>query len=138
MPFQVEAAATALPKKANWDLKRDIEALMARLDRQTQRAIAEIVREKVRAQQSSVSSQLTPSEVQRYAAGATGASSTQQHASDDKDKDSQFDFSAAGIDPAALVRAVAGVEAAIGAEVSAELEEESLPRKGKPVPETRG
>lgn len=33
------------PKKANWDLKRDVEARLRKLDRQTQTAIRELVRE---------------------------------------------------------------------------------------------
>lgn len=45
--FQVETAAAALPKKANWDLKRDVASRLAKLDRQTSRAIAEIIRERV-------------------------------------------------------------------------------------------
>lgn len=36
------------PKKANWDLKRDVERKLARLERQTQRAIADILRARVK------------------------------------------------------------------------------------------
>ena len=32
------------PKKANWDLKRDVEGRLAKLDRQTQAAIRELIR----------------------------------------------------------------------------------------------
>lgn len=35
------------PKKANWDLKRDIEKDMAKLDRQTELAIVELLRRKI-------------------------------------------------------------------------------------------
>ena len=35
------------PKKANWDLKRDMAPKMARLERATQRAIAELIRERM-------------------------------------------------------------------------------------------
>lgn len=31
------------PKKANWDLKRDVEKKLAKLERRTQRAILEIM-----------------------------------------------------------------------------------------------
>jgi coiled-coil domain-containing protein 12 len=31
------------PKKANWDLKREIEPRLAKLERRTQRALAEIL-----------------------------------------------------------------------------------------------
>jgi coiled-coil domain-containing protein 12 len=33
------------PKKANWDLKRDIEKRLEKLERRTQRAIVEIMQE---------------------------------------------------------------------------------------------
>ena len=35
------------PKKANWDLKRDIEKSLAILNRRTQRAIVELIRERL-------------------------------------------------------------------------------------------
>ena len=35
------------PKKANWDLKRDVARKVARLEKRTQRAIIEMIREKV-------------------------------------------------------------------------------------------
>jgi coiled-coil domain-containing protein 12 len=35
------------PKKPNWDLKRDIEKDLAKLDRQTERAIVELLRRKI-------------------------------------------------------------------------------------------
>eukprot|EP00029_Vermamoeba_vermiformis_P001711 TRINITY_DN11927_c0_g1_i1.p1 TRINITY_DN11927_c0_g1~~TRINITY_DN11927_c0_g1_i1.p1 ORF type:complete len:123 (-),score=21.36 TRINITY_DN11927_c0_g1_i1:45-413(-) len=38
------------PKKVNWDLQRDIEKKMDRLEKQTLRAIADIVREKLKDQ----------------------------------------------------------------------------------------
>ena len=116
--LQVEAAAASLPKKAHWDLKRDIAARLDKLDRQTQRAIAEIVREKVRTQ-----AELPPpaaalpalgvpavaaSGSGRGGATAAGASGSGAAAG----ADAEFDFSAAGLDPAALVRAVASAEAA--------------------------
>ena len=36
---------TSLPKKQNWDLKRDVAKKMEKLERQTTRAIAELARE---------------------------------------------------------------------------------------------
>ncbi|CAD6191352.1 unnamed protein product [Caenorhabditis auriculariae] len=35
------------PKKIDWDLKRDIEAKLQKLDRKTQRAVAEIIRHRL-------------------------------------------------------------------------------------------
>jgi coiled-coil domain-containing protein 12 len=36
------------PKKANWDLKRDVQPSLDKLERRTQRAMLEIVREEER------------------------------------------------------------------------------------------
>ena len=38
---------TIAPKKENWDLKREIKPKLDRLEKQTQTAIAELVRERV-------------------------------------------------------------------------------------------
>ena len=38
------------PKKANWDLKRDVEAKLAKLERRTQRALVQIMQEEQRKQ----------------------------------------------------------------------------------------
>ena len=38
------------PKKANWDLKRDVARKVARLERRKQRAIVELIRERVEGQ----------------------------------------------------------------------------------------
>jgi coiled-coil domain-containing protein 12 len=35
------------PKKPNWDLKRDVEKKLEKLDRRTQRAIYEIIRQRL-------------------------------------------------------------------------------------------
>ncbi|KAL0079623.1 cwf18 pre-mRNA splicing factor-domain-containing protein [Phycomyces blakesleeanus] len=35
------------PKKANWDLKRDVEKKLEKLDRRTQRAVLEILRQRL-------------------------------------------------------------------------------------------
>ena len=39
------------PKKANWDLKRDVEAKLQRLERRTQNAMIELMREEEEARQ---------------------------------------------------------------------------------------
>jgi coiled-coil domain-containing protein 12 len=35
------------PKKANWDLRRDVEKKLAKLDKRTQRAILETIRQRL-------------------------------------------------------------------------------------------
>mmetsp|Transcript_21131 Transcript_21131/g.46272 ORF Transcript_21131/g.46272 Transcript_21131/m.46272 type:complete len:134 (+) Transcript_21131:79-480(+) len=42
---QEELLINVAPKKANWDLKRDIEGKLEKLERRTQRAIVEIMQE---------------------------------------------------------------------------------------------
>ena len=44
-----EVALDVAPKKANWDLKRDIQKKMDKLERRTQAAIVELIKEKVAA-----------------------------------------------------------------------------------------
>ena len=44
-----ELLATVAPKKANWDLKREIEPRLAKLERRTQRALVEIMLEEEQA-----------------------------------------------------------------------------------------
>ena len=39
---------TLAPKKVDWDLKRDIEGKLAKLERQTQRSIADLIRARLR------------------------------------------------------------------------------------------
>lgn len=39
------------PRKPDWDLKRDIEKRMAKLERRTQKAIAELIRERLKGEQ---------------------------------------------------------------------------------------
>jgi hypothetical protein len=51
---ELPAEVTIAPRKPNWDLKRDIEGKLAILERQTQRAIAELVRERIRAERGEV------------------------------------------------------------------------------------
>jgi len=42
---------TLAPRKPDWDLKRDIEKRMAKLERRTQRAIAELIRERLKGEE---------------------------------------------------------------------------------------
>lgn len=44
-PHVQELLASMAPKKANWDLKREIEPRLAKLERRTQRALVEIMLE---------------------------------------------------------------------------------------------
>lgn len=44
---QDEEELNIAPKKANWDLKRDVEKKLEKLNRRTQRAIVEIIRERM-------------------------------------------------------------------------------------------
>ena len=37
-------------RKANWDLKRDVEKKLTKLEKRTKRAMAELIREKLRAE----------------------------------------------------------------------------------------
>ncbi|RKP06451.1 mRNA splicing factor [Thamnocephalis sphaerospora] len=41
---------TLAPKKANWDLKRDVEKKLARLERRTQASIVELIRQRLQGQ----------------------------------------------------------------------------------------
>jgi len=41
---------TLAPRKANWDLKRDVEKKLTKLERRTKRAMAELIREKLKAE----------------------------------------------------------------------------------------
>ena len=44
----VEAVIATAPKKPNWDLKRDVEKKLAKLERRTQRALFELSQEEER------------------------------------------------------------------------------------------
>ncbi|PAV84729.1 hypothetical protein WR25_02875 [Diploscapter pachys] len=46
-PIESVDLTTLAPKKIDWDLKRDIEEKMQKLERRTQRAIANIIRERL-------------------------------------------------------------------------------------------
>ena len=45
LPLAQTAVLNVMPKKANFDLKRDVEKKMERLERKTQRAMIELMRE---------------------------------------------------------------------------------------------
>lgn len=49
-PMQIEEIdlGNLAPRKPDWDLKRDIEKKLEKLDRRTQRAIAELIRERLK------------------------------------------------------------------------------------------
>ncbi|CAM9853979.1 unnamed protein product [Ectocarpus sp. 12 AP-2014] len=53
---QDEEELNIAPKKANWDLKRDVEKKLEKLDRRTQRAIVEIIRERMAEEAANASS----------------------------------------------------------------------------------
>merc|ERR1711934_976415 len=46
-----EGQLTIQPRKANWDLKRDVAKKLEKLDKRTQRAIFDIIRDKLKAQE---------------------------------------------------------------------------------------
>lgn len=60
------------PRKIDWDLKRDIAAKLEKLERRTQRAIAELIRERL--QEEDLANAVT-----------AGASAAQKLAADDED-----------------------------------------------------
>lgn len=43
-----EAVVNIAPKKANWDLKREVEPILEKLERKTQRALVELMQEEER------------------------------------------------------------------------------------------
>ncbi|CAG5127159.1 unnamed protein product [Candidula unifasciata] len=48
--------STLAPRKPDWDLKRDISKKLEKLERRTQRAIAELIRERLKANQEDLAS----------------------------------------------------------------------------------
>lgn len=55
-PFVVEEIdiQNLAPRKPDWDLKRDVSKKLERLDRRTQRAIAELIRERLQSNQGGI------------------------------------------------------------------------------------
>lgn len=48
--FQGDVLLNVVPKKANWDLRRDVEKKLAKLERRTQRALVQLMQEQQREQ----------------------------------------------------------------------------------------
>ncbi|KAH7104045.1 mRNA splicing factor [Auriculariales sp. MPI-PUGE-AT-0066] len=69
---------TIAPKRANWDLKRDMERKLAKLERQTQEAIVILTRRRIAAQKGEGVEDL---------AGALDAQMRHQEAAGDSDED---------------------------------------------------
>jgi hypothetical protein len=80
-----DAPVLLVPKRANWDLKRDIAPKLESLERMTQRAIAELVQSKVAAAASAAAS-----------GGGGGASSSSGSSSGSGSSSSSADGSAGG------------------------------------------
>ena len=48
LSWKVWTLQTQLPKKPDWDLKRDIAPKLEKLEKRTQKAIAELIRERLK------------------------------------------------------------------------------------------
>ncbi len=48
--LQGDVLLNVVPKKANWDLRRDVEKKLAKLERRTQRALVQLMQEQQREQ----------------------------------------------------------------------------------------
>ncbi|XP_050071361.1 coiled-coil domain-containing protein 12 [Anopheles maculipalpis] len=70
--------ANLAPRKPDWDLKRDVSKKLEKLERRTQKAIAELIRERLKAGQEQDILQAV-----NIATSATTASVEQQNLSDD-------------------------------------------------------
>ncbi|XP_033624874.1 coiled-coil domain-containing protein 12-like [Asterias rubens] len=57
------------PRKPDWDLKRDIAPKLEKLERRTQRAIAELIRERIQSGQGDLSTAITASELPKQQQG---------------------------------------------------------------------
>ena len=68
-----------VPKKRNWDLKRDLAKRMAKLDRQTQDAIVELIRLRAQNHQDSGSASEDDDEDEGSAEEAEDARQEQRH-----------------------------------------------------------
>jgi len=64
-----------VPKKADWDLKRDIEKKLDRLERRTNKAIAELIRERLKNTENDLVTNVN-----------LGVETTQKYDDDDEDK----------------------------------------------------
>uniref|UniRef100_A0A0B7ABG1 Coiled-coil domain-containing protein 12 n=1 Tax=Arion vulgaris TaxID=1028688 RepID=A0A0B7ABG1_9EUPU len=57
--------STLAPRKPDWDLKRDISKKLEKLERRTQRAIAELIRERLKANQEDLASVVMGEQISR-------------------------------------------------------------------------
>ena len=62
-----------MPRKPNWDLKRDVERKLARLQKTTARAVAELVRDRVAQEAAGASAALSDKLPGRTAAPSSGS-----------------------------------------------------------------
>jgi coiled-coil domain-containing protein 12 len=85
---QVDLTSLA-PRKPDWDLKRDVAKKLEKLERQTQRAIAELIRDRLMAEQSGEKKgkESERAEVDLNAAVAAGARAEMLPDDDDDDSD---------------------------------------------------
>lgn len=93
-----DLVVTIAPKKVNWDLKRDVARKLELLEKQTRRAMAELVREQAAAARGAAAAAAAP------ARGAGGSSSSVAASSS-----GGVDDLPAGMDAAVFARAVAQV-----------------------------
>lgn len=99
----IEEKATLVPNKPNWDLKRDAAKKSERLERETQRAIANIIRAKLQTQQQQQSVPAGSAALSAAAGASAQASQPSTIVS------ASLDSRAEGIDSATLSRALAGM-----------------------------
>ena len=71
-----DTVLTIAPKKPNWDLKRNIEGRLATLEKQTKRAITEIVRERLSAEAAATTGQESSSTAATASSSASNSSSS--------------------------------------------------------------
>ena len=131
---QSDAPVTIAPRKPNWDLKRDVEKKLAKLERLTTRAIGEILREKAssggssdaaaaaapRSASSAAAASASAADPGRPAQGSGAARNAQR--AEGGDEAGTGDDYAGGLDPAALARTVSGYER--GGGIAEELDED--------------
>ena len=73
-----------VPKKRNWDLKRDISGRLAKLDKKTQSAIVELLRQ--RAQEQGNDGEESSDDDEDGSSGSGSSSSEEEQTTDDHDK----------------------------------------------------
>merc|ERR1711934_597939 len=70
-----EGQLTIQPRKANWDLKRDVAKKLEKLEKRTQQAVFELIRDKIASQQSGADHIDLASAVDKETALSSGVSS---------------------------------------------------------------